>query len=512
MTARIGKDHMTIAPKVLFIGLDAASPDLVLQWTEHGLMPNLRSLGQAGSWGFTRNAPAIYTGSLWPSVWTGSTPGQHGCYYNEQIRPGTYEVATFLGKDVRKRPFFDALSRAGKRLCIYDVPKTPLCPDVNGIHVVDWGTHDADLLPCSSPAELIEEIHRKYGEAPFRRCDWVMEKADPERTLRKQLLWRISTKVNIATDLLQRGPWDAFLMSFGESHCVGHQCWHVHDRSHPKHDPALRKQIGDPLQDVYVALDDAVGCLLQHADRDTTVMVLCSHGMSAHYDATYLLDEVLRRLEGRPAPVSRRVLDRARKLWKKLPLSITEQVGVLAHSVNRMPDAADRSERLCFAVPTNANSGGIRLNLAGREPNGRLQRGREAEEFVARLVVDLHELREPVSGRSLVRDVLRSAELFPGENIDMLPDLFVQWNRDTPITGVSSPKIGTIIEEDTQTRRTGDHRPGGLYFMRGPGIPAGSQLPLAHDEDFAPTIAASLGVKLEHVDGRSLLPLVTATR
>jgi hypothetical protein len=94
----------------------------------------------------------------------------------------------------------------------------------------------------------------------------------------------------------------------------------------------------------------------------------------------------------------------------------------------------------------------------------------------------------------------------------MLPDLFVQWNRGAPITGVSSPKIGTIIEEDTQTRRTGDHRSGGLYFMRGPGIPAGSQLPLAHDEDFAPTIAASLGVKLEHVDGRSLLPLVTATR
>ena len=249
-------------------------------------MPNLRSLQERGSWGFTKNAPGIYTGSLWPSVFTGTTPGRHGCYYNEQIRPGTYEVADFLGTEIRKEPFWNELSRAGKRVCIFDIPKTPVSRELNGVQIVDWGTHDADYLPCSWPTPLIDELQNKYGASSFRRCDWVMQKAEPERTLLKELLWRAETKANIAEELLERDSWDVFMMAFGESHCVGHQCWHVHDESHPKHSPELRRDMGDPVQEVYVALDQAVGRVLRHAGPETVVIVLCSHGMSTHYDAT----------------------------------------------------------------------------------------------------------------------------------------------------------------------------------------------------------------------------------
>jgi len=495
------------APRVMFIGLDAASRDLVLEWCEQGLLPSLRALQKTSSWGMTVNAPAVYTGSLWPSVWTGTTPGQHGCYYNEQITPGAYEVTDFLGKDVKQEPFWNTLSRAGHRIGLFDIPKTPLCQGLNGIHIVDWGTHDSDIPACSWPPQLMEELHKKYGAAPFRRCDWVMDGPDPEQTLRRHLLWRVEAKLAIAEDLLQREPWDLFMIGFGESHCVGHQCWHVHDPSHPKHDPALLKGIGDPIRDVYIALDGAVGRLLEYAGRETTVLLQCSHGMSAHYDATYLLDEVLRRLEGRPAPPARTFLDRARKLWKKLPLSFTERFATIARAVNRMPDVEDRSGRLCFVVPTNANSAGVRLNLAGREPNGKIRPGREADEFIARLIADLQELTEPSDGRCLVKEVLRSRDAFPGEHSDLLPDLFIRWNRDTPITGVSSPKIGTLIELDHSTRRTGDHRPGGLFFLRGPGVQPDVQLPPANDEDIAPTLAAFLGVDLPNVDGHPILRL-----
>ena len=493
------------APKVLFIGLDAASRDLVLDWSEQGLLPNLRALQQTSSWGMTESAPAVYTGSLWPSVWTGTTPGRHGCYYNEQIAPGAYDVTEFLGKDVKQEPFWQALSRAGYRIGLFDVPKSPLCEGLNGMQIVDWGTHDADFPACSWPPQLIDEVHQKYGASPFRRCDWVMDGPEPEQTLRRHLLWRIDAKLAIAMDLLRREPWDLFMIGFGESHCVGHQCWHVHDPSHPKHDPVLLKRIGDPVRDIYMALDRAVGRLLAQAGPETTVLLQCSHGMSAHYDATFLLDAVLRRLEGRPVPPARAVLDRARKLWKRLPLRFTERFGTLARAVNRMPDADDRSARPCFVVPTNANSAGVRLNLAGREPNGKIQPGGEADAFVARLIDDLQQLTDPSDGRLLVKEVIRSRDMFPGEHSDLLPDLFVRWNRDTPITGASSPKIGTLIEEDHRTRRTGDHRPGGLFFLRGPGIDSAVHLPPATDEDIAPTLAALLGTDLPNVDGRPIL-------
>ncbi|MEW6273095.1 MAG: alkaline phosphatase family protein [Thermodesulfobacteriota bacterium] len=496
---------MPSEPKVLFIALDAASRDLVRTWCDEGLLPNLRALARAGASGPTVNAPAVYTGSLWPSVWTGTTPGRHGCYYCEQLEPGTYEIREFVGRNVEQEPFWNALSRAGRRVALLDVPKAAPCEDLNGVQVVDWGTHDADVPACSYPPALIEEIHARHGASPFRRCDWVIDRADGERTLREELLWRIDAKVAIAEDLLRREPWDLFMVGFGDSHCVGHQCWHLHDPSHPRHDPALRAALGDPIRDVYEALDRAVGRLLAHAGPDTTVLVLCSHGMAAHYDATYLLDDVLRRLEGTRAPASRALLDRARRLWKRLPLRFTERFARLARAVDRLPDASDRSRRRCFVVPTNANSAGIRLNVVGREPAGLLRRGREADEFVAWLAGELGKLTEASSGRPLVKEVLRSAQLFPGEHTDLLPDLFVRWHRDAPIHGASSPSIGTLVAEDRSTRRTGDHRNGGLYLVRGPGIAPGGELPPARDEDFAPTLAALLGVPLAGVDGRPLL-------
>jgi len=493
------------APKVMFIALDAASKDLVQAWSGQGLLPNLATLQTSGAWGFTENAPAIYTGSLWPSVWTGTTPGRHGCYYNEQIQPGTYKIADFYGNDVKQEPFWNVLSKANRRIGLFDVPKTPLSTGLNGIHIVDWGTHDSDFETCSWPANVIGELSDKYGSSPFRRCDWVMEGRDPERTLRDHLLQRITSKVAMAEDLLGREPWDLFMIGFGESHCVGHQCWHLHDTAHPRYDPALRAELGDPVQDVYVALDRAVGRVLEYVGPETTVLLQCSHGMAAHYDATHLVDEVLRRLEGRPAPPSRAVVDGARKLWKKLPLAVTERAASLATAVRRMPDTGDRSVRACFAVPTNSNSAGVRLNLRGREPNGCIEPGEDAEAFIAQLTGDLQDLIDPVDGRPLVKEVIRSRDAFPGENSHLLPDLFIRWNRDTPIAGVSSPKIGTIVEPDVSTRRTGDHRPGGMFILKGPGIPHGVQWPAAQDEDIAPTLAGCLGVELPNVDGRSIL-------
>ncbi|HLF30206.1 MAG TPA: alkaline phosphatase family protein, partial [Xanthomonadales bacterium] len=450
--------------------------------------------------------PAVYTGSLWPTVWTGTRPGRHACYYNEQIIPGTYKIGDFLGPDVKQEPFWNTLSRSGCRVGLFDVPKAPLCETLNGVQIVDWGTHDADLPACSWPPQLIEEITAKHGPSAFRRCDWVMDGENPEQTLRELLLQRMETRLAIARDLLQREAWDLFMIGFGESHCIGHQCWHLHDPSHPKHDATLLRRIGDPVRDVYLALDRALGQLLEYTDAGTTVVLHCSHGMSAHYDATYLLDRALRRLEGKPQPAVGALLARARRLWKRLPLRLTERFGDLASAVRRMPDVSDRASRDCFVVPTNANSAGIRLNLAGREPNGRIQ-PKDADDFIARLTTDLQEFTDPADGRKLVKEIIRSSIAFPGEHSDSLPDLFIRWNRDKPITGLSSPKIGSLIEEDHSTRRSGDHRPGGLIFLHGPGYAAGTQLPDVHDEDIAPTLAACLGVNLAGVDGQPILPL-----
>jgi hypothetical protein len=66
---------------------------------------------------------------------------------------------------------------------------------------------------------------------------------------------------------------------------------------------------------------------------------------------------------------------------------------------------------------------------------------------------------------------------------------------------VWSPKIG-ILHAPYANWRSGDHRPGGLMFAAGPGMPAGASLPEIALEDLAPSLAARLDVALDDIDGR----------
>jgi predicted AlkP superfamily phosphohydrolase/phosphomutase len=121
----------------------------------------------------------------------------------------------------------------------------------------------------------------------------------------------------------------------------------------------------------------------------------------------------------------------------------------------------------------------------------------------------LRELVNVHTGQHVVRDLLRSADLYQGEWLDYLPDFLVEWNREEPISCVSSPKIGTIRKE-FDGFRSGDHKSEGFFWARGPGITAGRRSDPVSVMDFAPTVAALLGVSLADVDGKPI-PAVLRT-
>src|SRR5262249_8558434 len=108
----------------------------------------------------------------------------------------------------------------------------------------------------------------------------------------------VETKGRLLQHYRAARPWDLFIGVFGESHGAGHQFWHLHDNTHPRFDQAIVDFLGgDPIRQIYRALDAALGRLLDTIDRDATVLVMMSHGMRAHHDGTHLLEEVLRRID-----------------------------------------------------------------------------------------------------------------------------------------------------------------------------------------------------------------------
>ncbi|MBD2463367.1 alkaline phosphatase family protein [Oscillatoria sp. FACHB-1407] len=507
--------------KVLMIGIDAADQRLIRLWARDGLLPTFKILLEQATWGITTNPIGFYVGAVWPSFSTGLSPVRHGRYCYTQLGPGSYKTFKTQVTDVKGEPFWKTLSDAGRRVGIVDVPKTFLTPNLNGIQIVDWGTHDPDFIGqlYTYPETLAADIENQFGRDPVGDCNTISRTVEGYRQFRDDLIHRIETKTALSKHFLNQGNWDLFLTVFSESHCVGHQCWNLHDPHHPKHQSDIVQLIGDPLLAVYQALDKAVGELVAEVDPETPVFILASHGMGPHYDGTFLLDDILCRLENIGVSAAKQQFAKALNTnleevaglsWFLKPLKqlvwkpLRDRFWRSDKPFRKAMAEPDASRRKCFTVPNNDVYGAIRVNLVGREPKGQIHPGAEYDRFCEQLTHDLTEIVNLDTGKPLVKQVLRTADLYQGECLDTFPDLLIEWNREKPIQRVSSQKIG-VLEKTFAGVRTGDHQPNGMFFAINSAMPPGQLENVVSVTDFAPTIAELLNVVLPDVDGQSIL-------
>ncbi len=495
---------MAAPTNVLLICIDSAEPDLIELWSDTGDLPTLRSLKNDGVWGVVSATPGFFNHAIWPTFFTGVSPARHGRYCLNQLETGGYNNVRLTADDIGREPFWNILGRADRRLAIINVPKAPLSRELNGVQLADWGTHDLEYSGiCSWPPEFANEVTARYGADTLGPCDKADLRPEGVAQFRDSLLERVKTHTRFADDLMAQGGWDLFLFSFGDSHCVGHQCWHIHDPDHPRHDADLAARIGDPVRDVYAGIDAAVARLLERAGPEATKIVFVGPGMEANYTGNMLLDPILRKLDGGPVNSRRKVMSAARWAYGKLPGTIKKRLQNTAMRAKDADRVSDRSGRSAFVVANHNRCGAIRVNLVGREPMGRVRPGDDFEAYCDALTSDLMDIVNVDSGEKLVQQVVRCADHYAGDRLDSLPDLLVEWNRNAPIYGAASPKIG-IVRRPLPDTRTGDHTPHCMVYCQGPGIVPGQIGQSISVEDLAPTVAGLLGVSLGDVDGKPL--------
>ena len=306
----------------------------------------------------------------------------------------------------------------------------------------------------------------------------------------------------------------------GETHCVGHQFWFLHDAAHDRHDPLLAAQLGDPVATIYPRADEMLARHIDAAGPDANVFVCLSHGMGVHYGGTHLLDPVLRRLDDhwRHGYRGRAPITITKRAWDRVPLDWRRRThGVVAAAVRRRlrrvpPSTAFGSISLAdqpfLLVPNNDPVGAVRLNVIGREHAGVVPAA-DYEAVRAQLTADLLDLTNIASGEPAVDRVVTAESAFPGRDPAWLADLYVVWNYRSQIEVVYSPKVGAV-EVPYNAVRTGDHRPEGLLLAAGPRV-----APFVSDgrvgvEHIAPTVAKVLDVDLADVDGVPIEALLRA--
>ena len=489
--------------QLLVVALDAVDVDLMQRWIGEGHLPHLEACEHKSRFQRTRSQPGVFAGSVWPSIGSGLGAGHAGRYYSTQTEPGGYGNRRFLPRDLPVKPFWDELSAAGKRVAVLNVPKFPASEDLNGVHLTGWSTSHFDGPVDSYPRDFASDVTKRYGGHPRQTVGHLIRQRDGARKAIRLLESNLERQRALAVDLLNQGGWDLFLTTFSECHCAGHFLWHLHDPENPNYDAALVAQLGNAVLHIYRLIDDAIGSLLENVGPEVPVLILSSHGMRPLASANHLLDDILRRLEGEEKRTDTSMREFVQNIGRRMPDFLKESLRSFGEPLVESEISKDRSRRKCFAVKSNTSGGCVGINLAGRQPNGRVKPGAEYDEFVDTLIADLKQVENVETGEKIVSGIWRTRDVFSGPFLAHLPDIIMEWQGSGPISRVRSNKIGEVERHLRGWEKWGDHTPHGFMMYSAPGLTPHRVNETASVLDLAPTIAALFGVNLRQVDGRA---------
>jgi predicted AlkP superfamily phosphohydrolase/phosphomutase len=291
--------------------------------------------------------------------------------------------------------------------------------------------------------------------------------------------------------------------------------WGLHNISDPI-SPGKRTEFSDALHQVYIACDREIGRLVKSMVSDTVVLVFSLQGLRENTTRNILLPEMLRRVVNdlppstmNPAPgLISRVrnlipLELRHRIKSALPIEQRHRLTAFWRSRNR-----DWSETRAFSMIADAQ-GWIRINLRGREKQGIVEPGKEYDNLCAKIADGLKTYVDADTNEPLVRNIVRTSQVFEGDRLDLLPDLIVQWNEKPAAAHrtIRSPLYGSIpwpTPGRNPEGRSGNHFPQGFLIAAGESIKQGD-IDDADILDLAPTILNLLGQPVpDPMEGKAL--------
>jgi predicted AlkP superfamily phosphohydrolase/phosphomutase len=542
---------------VIAIGLDAGDPNLIEKWMEQGHLKNLKALRDRGAYGRLKTFEYYRAETPWTTFLTGCSPDKTGYWAPVKMKEGTYKVEAIEAYDFAEYQPFYALGD-DYRVAVFDMPQAPLSDGVNGVQGLAWGAHSPQTPTHSKPETFLAEIIAKHGEHPTLHKDFASILDIPAlQKLQEKLEVGINRRSQICKDLLQRENWDFFLTIFGETHSAGHYFWHLSQPDHPLYSVVGNRYPGDPMLEIFEAIDRAISEIISAAPENANVVVFAAHGMDFNnmdLPSMVFLPEFLYRwsfpgktgfANGKMDKTPRGPLvgPRAKRgfmgtywglrsddhplrgfLRRNLPSKIFNRIQPLFGSVSD-PDLIspyqmnEKGDPLSFQTPCwyqpawprmkafalpSFSEGYIRINLKGREPQGIVDPS-EYDAVCDEITEQLHKLKDSRTGEPMVQKVVRTRS----NATDSDPrrpdaDLVVIWQDKCASDTVESPEIGRI--GPVPFNRTGSHRSDGFLTLAGPNIEPGSVLPSGHSLDLAPTLLALLEAPIpDYFEGKPLV-------
>ena len=339
---------------------------------------------------------------------------------------------------------------------------------------------ETPAMPISHPAvysTYLAKLQGPFATLGLAEDSWALnEKVLVDESFIQQCIQMDREREKMFFDALDKVKRGLCVCVFDGTDRLQHTFWRDIDDEHPARRERPTQPDRNVIAELYQRMDALVGrTLAKCKGKGTVLAVISDHGFNTF----------------------RRGVDLNRWLETHGYLRIKD-----GRRNERHLGGIDWSRTQAFAV----GLAGIFLNLKGRESQGIVEPGGEADSLRREMAEKLAKLTDPQTGHRAVKQVYHASQVYRGPYKDESPDLIVGYERGYRASWETA--IGQVTEEvfhDNTKAWSGDHCidptlvPGVLFCNR----PIDTEHPRLMD--MGPTVLDMFGVTVpKYMDGRPL--------
>jgi len=481
--------------KLVVVGLDGATFDLLKPWAEAGHLPNLQNLLQGGSHGVLRSTLPSTTLPAWTSFATGKSPGKHGCYDFRMPMDSLGRNRLVTSRDIPGKTFYELLVEAGRKVTLINLPVS-YPPRIEGTVITSLMTQGADCVFPPSLAEEVPELQRYRIIAEPRTADAIR---DVERE-----------RFQVARELFDR-DWDLFFLLFSGSDHISHEMYAE----------LRRRGRASAGASVFLDLDRYLGWFVEHLPSNANLLVVSDHGFHSYpsifYVNSWLAQEGYLALGGEVRPEGEDFQPGATEDTQEKPERL--DLGALTQPLFEHPRLYQIAKRIyhtlrvILPIDVHLESRGVDLTksvayAATNECKGIYVNDEErfvdgvvaqpdVEPLREEIIARLEALEDPATGEAAFSRVWRKEELYHGPYVHSAPDIILEPNVFVSFL------LRSV--EPFETTPVNYHTRDGILLACGQDVSSGTILEDADILDIAPTILHLMGSAIpEDMDGKVL--------
>jgi len=473
--------------RVMVIGLDGATFDLIKPWADAGELPTFKKLMENGVWGELESTVPHITPPAWTSMTTGKNPGKHGIFdflSIEKIKDD-WKLKLYTSRSKKSKEMWNYLN--DKKSIVVNVPLTYPPRAINGTMITGMFTPNMKSSDFTYPKEFKREILKSFPDYVIE-LNWNRYKGK-ERKFLEDLYKMTEGRIKLFWYLFEK-EWDFLFFVFIGTDRMQHIIWDE-----------------KKLLRYYQYLDKFLGKVLNALEnKNINLFLVSDHGFSkikkrVHIN-TLLKEEGFLEMRRNnenflsKLGISKESLSQFLVKYKLNKIYIALPPKILHIIRKSVPGKSNPVYDLDLenSIAAMVGSGSIFITEKNND---------NLKEIKSKIKSKLENLKDPDTKEKIIEKVFEKEEIYSGSMINKAPDLLLLPKKGYSLVHEVAP---TITEKPNFKKA--DHALNGIFLAYGPGVKKGYKIENTKIYDIAPTILHIFGLPIPNdIDGKVLIEI-----